>query len=139
MRIMEIYSKVDSAVALASFISLDEIDSERQSLNADSEPLQIGAIRWPLGSLVPPHKHLSEPRNTVSTQEAWIVITGLIKCRIFDLDNSFVTEVLLSPGSCIVLKNGGHELQCLADQTVMYEIKNGEYFGPARDKESLFN
>ncbi len=136
---VRIYSKVDSIIELATTISLEDIDGSRQSLSADSEPLQIGAIRWPLGSLVPPHKHLSEPRNTVSTQEAWIVITGLIKCRIFDLDNSFVTEVLLSPGSCIVLKNGGHELQCLADQTVMYEIKNGEYFGPARDKESLFN
>jgi len=136
---VRIYSKVDSIIELATTISLEDIDGSRQSLNADSEPLQIGAIRWPLGSLVAPHKHLSEPRNTVSTQEAWIVITGLIKCRIFDLDNSFVTEVLLSPGSCIVLKNGGHELQCLADQTVMYEIKNGEYFGPARDKESLFN
>ena len=136
---VRIYSKVDSTIELATTISLEDIDGSRQSLSADSEPLQIGAIRWPLGSLVPPHKHLSEPRNTVSTQEAWIVITGLIKCRIFDLDNSFVTEVLLSPGSCIVLKNGGHELQCLADQTVMYEIKNGEYFGPARDKESLFN
>ena len=136
---VRIYSKVDSTIELATTISLEDIDSSRKSLNADSDPLQIGAIRWPLGSLVPPHKHLSEPRNTVSTQEAWIVITGLIKCRIFDLDNSFVTEVLLSPGSCIVLKNGGHELQCLADQTVMYEIKNGEYFGPTRDKESLFN
>jgi hypothetical protein len=53
---MKIYSKVDSALALASYISLDEIDSKRESLNSNSEPLQIGAIRWPLGSLAPPHR-----------------------------------------------------------------------------------
>ena len=132
-----IFSIIDPEIELASWMTLDDIQTNRQSLNERLDPLQIGAIRWNLGDLVPPHKHLPADRITITTQEAWILISGSITCRIYDLNDTFLTEVLLAAGSCIVLKSGGHELICKENDTVMYEVKNGEYFGPTRDKKSI--
>lgn len=132
-----IFSAINPEIELASWLTLDDIQSNRQSLNQSLDPLQIGAIRWNLNDLVPPHKHLPADRTTTTTQEAWILISGSIACRIYDLNDTFLVEILLTTGSCIVLKNGGHELICKENDTVMYEVKNGEYFGPTRDKKSI--
>ena len=67
-------------------------------------------------------------------QEAWIIIEGKAKAEIFDLNDSHLSDEILCSGDCIVLFRGGHSLQVLEKNTVMYEIKNGPYFGKTNDK-----
>ena len=40
----------------------------------------------------------------------------------------------MTSGDCIAIFNGGHSLKCLTDDTILYEIKTGPYFGAEKDK-----
>jgi len=45
--------------------------------------------------------------------------------------------VILEDGDCLVLFRGGHSLEVLDKNTIMYEFKTGPYFGFEKDKETI--
>ena len=49
-----------------------------------------------------PHKHLPQKRETNTTLESWIVISGSLKVTMYDLDNSFLDEEILNQGDFYV-------------------------------------
>jgi predicted dinucleotide-utilizing enzyme len=56
---------------------------------------------------------------------------------IYDIDKTFIEEIIITDGGCIVLYNGGHSLTTLEENTIFYEIKTGPYFGYENDKEDI--
>tara|TARA_B100000989_G_scaffold297664_1_gene284226 strand:- start:14284 stop:14691 length:408 start_codon:yes stop_codon:yes gene_type:complete len=133
----KIYSRNQEQLLIASIIRLNEISNYRKDLSPHEEFLQVSARKFSELIKVDPHKHFQIDRNTNRTQESWIIIKGKVKAEIFDLNDELIDEEILTDGDCIVLFRGGHSLEVLSKETIMYEVKNGPYFGKINDKTNL--
>lgn len=131
---MKIYSKLNSELLIACIINKNEITEERINLSPTSEYLQGAAKIVNSGKRFPVHKHNVCERNTDKTQEAWVIIDGAIKVYLHDIDDSFHSEYILSSGDCAIVFNGGHGFDVLNENTIIYEFKNGPYYGKDVDK-----
>jgi cupin fold WbuC family metalloprotein len=132
-----IYSKSNKEYLLASIINKSTITDYRQDLSPEDEFIQVSARKFDKLITVAPHKHLKIDRRSDITQETWIIIEGKVKAEIFDINDKLQNKEILSSGDCIVLFRGGHSLKVLEKNTIMYEIKNGPYFGKINDKIDL--
>jgi hypothetical protein len=76
------------------------------------------------------------PCNKVATttQEAWVILDGKVEGTFYDLDDSLLCSLEISDGDCVVIYRGGHSLKILDDDTILYEFKNGPYYGVKKDK-----
>jgi hypothetical protein len=133
----KIYSKVNPDKLISSVVSIEDIGSYRTDISPESEFLQVSARSLNDKVFVKAHKHKPILRETTITQEAWIVHRGKIKAMIYDIDKTFIEEIIITDGGCIVLYNGGHSLTSLEENTIFYEIKTGPYFGYENDKEDI--
>ncbi len=133
----KIFSKISPDVLIASHISGTQISDYRNDLSPADEFLQVSARNLKLGTKIKSHKHNPQERKTTLTQEAWIILSGKLKAVLYDLDDSFLTEIILESGGCIILFRGGHSLEVVADNTKFYEFKNGPYYGIEADKQSI--
>jgi len=133
----QIYSKVNTDKIIASIIKLENITDYRTDLSPENEYIQVSARSIKKGVKVPAHTHLPIDRHTNITQETWIIISGKIELELFDLDNSFICKKIIEAGGSVTLYRGGHSLKVKEQNTVMYEIKNGPYFGIEFDKKLI--
>ena len=133
----KIFSKIDTSKLIACIINKNQINNYRQDLAPEDEYLQVSARKFKKEVKVLPHKHLTNKRNITRTQEAWIIIEGSVEFELFDLNDKLLTRSSLFAGDCLVLFNGGHSLNVLDENTVMYEIKNGPYLGIEKDKINI--
>lgn len=132
----EILSRVDGK-PIAFVYENALVRSERQGPDEPGHVLQTSAKRLPVGKEFRPHSHIqTTERHTHGTQEAWVVVSGLIEVTLYDLDDSVLDTILLDRGDCVVLYRGGHSMKVLV-QTLLYEFKNGPYLGTEADKRWL--
>lgn len=103
---------------------------------APEEILQVGVRRLDGEQSFRSHAHLRTIRETEGTAEAWLVLNGLVRAFVFDLDDRLVTSLELRPGDCLITLRGGHSLETLTPATI-YEFKNGPYLGQEKDKRFL--
>ncbi|MFH1947494.1 MAG: hypothetical protein ABIJ23_05070 [Candidatus Magasanikbacteria bacterium] len=136
---IKIFSKLEPLTLIASYISNEKISDYRNELSPASEFIQVSARNLRSDIKIKSHKHNFQDRTTNLTQEAWVIFSGKLKATLYDLDDSFLEEVILEPGDCIVLFRGGHGLEVLEDNTKFYEFKNGPYYGIETDKQSIDN
>ena len=132
--IKEIYSKIDNTILLASVLSKESLSACRTDMCPPEEFLQVSGRYLAAGTFVAPHKHTKIVRSADLTQEAWVVLQGSVRAKLYDMDDSFIEEVYMSPGSCVVFFRAGHSLEVLEDNTIFYEFKNGPYYGIEADK-----
>jgi cupin fold WbuC family metalloprotein len=137
--IKEIYSKVDESVLLATVLDKGSLGSYRTDMCPPEEFLQASGRYLKKGTFVAPHKHTKIIRNTDLTQEAWVVLQGAVKAKLYDLDDKPIEDVYMSSGSCIVFLRAGHSLEVLEDDTIFYEFKNGPYHGSKNDKKEILS
>ena len=135
--IMNIMSKLDKRVRLATIVNIFRINDYRFDLCEDNEALQVSARCFTDGTYVAAHRHNFLERTTTSTTESWVVFSGRIECELYDLDDKKLLSKVLEAGDCVILFNGGHALRVLEEDTRMIEFKNGPYFGSIRDKDFL--
>lgn len=121
---------------LVSVLSANATESRVDAAGTD-EILQASLLRLPQGKTIAPHKHLLQFRNTQGTCEAWVVISGSLQAQVFDIDNTVADTVTLSAGDCMVLYRGGHNFTVISEDAVIYEIKNGPYYGAVFDSEKI--
>jgi cupin fold WbuC family metalloprotein len=133
----KIHSFSDPLQLLASVLSLSSLTQDRTNAAEEKEILQVSMMRLPEGKSIVPHRHLPQSRITQGTSEAWIVISGEVQATVFDFDSSPVATIDLVAGDCMVLYRGGHSFTVMSDNTVLYEIKNGPYYGAAADSEKI--
>lgn len=129
-----IYSKVDKNVALLAINRRNEITEDRKDICMQNEVLQISTKSLTKGMVFNPHKHNIIQRNTDTTQEAWVILEGSVKATFWDVDDKIILETILGAGDCAVVFKAGHGFEVLEDKTILYEIKNGPYYGQLKDK-----
>ena len=111
--------------------------SERHDLTDYNHFLQVSFLKLKKGKKVNPHSHLNNFKNTNISNECWLVISGRLKVKFYDIDDTFVHEDILNKGDLSILFQGGHELSVLTDNTKIFEIKNGPYLGVDKEREYI--
>ena len=135
---LEIKSAINSNLILAIYFNSKEPTYERMSMSNNDDLLQVGVTKFPQNFRGKSHKHLPiERKNTQITQELWILIKGSITVEIYDIDNSLVKILEINSGDMLLYKNGGHSFITEKEECILYEVKNGPYFGPDRDKQYI--
>jgi len=136
--LQEILSKVDSSIVLAIHMRFIDVSHKTKILTNSADPIQINVRKIARGFHLDPHKHLNLERNGFNnTHELWIVINGKLLASIYDLDNSLLTEIEMSSGDLMLYRNGGHSFRVMNESCILYEIKNGPYFGSELDKSKI--
>jgi len=131
---LNIYSKIDPEKIILTMIKKEDITSARKNLTPDEEFLQAGVKLTKAEDFFKPHKHLECNKKASMTQEAWVILDGKVKGTFYDLDDSLLCSIEMGSGDCAVIYRGGHSLRVLEDDTILYEFKNGPYFGTEKDK-----
>jgi hypothetical protein len=91
------------------------------------------------GKTFPPHRHITKDRHYSHqiAQESWVVISGQVRCRLYDIDNKLIASPVLQAGDASFTLYGGHTYEILEDNTLVYEYKTGPYEGQELDKEFI--
>lgn len=135
---IRVYSKVEADLLLHAVNRLsDFIDDCRVDISSPRESLQLAAIDVAAATSYRPHIHLLQPRPPTVTQEAWIVITGVIEVSYYDIDGTFLEMVTIEPGDCSITFQGGHGYKIVRGPARVYETKTGPYLGQAADKQFI--
>tara|TARA_R110002110_G_scaffold211492_3_gene424234 strand:- start:414 stop:827 length:414 start_codon:yes stop_codon:yes gene_type:complete len=133
----QIYSKVDKGQLLHMVYRLDDIEKPRENITPTEQYLQVASIKMNSGHTFKAHKHIEQIRTTDIAQESWIVIKGKVKVILYDIDDTILCTPILSAGDCSITFRGGHNYECLEDDTIVYEYKTGPYQGVEKDKVFL--
>ena len=112
-------------------------DKERYDITNDDKYLQVSFLNFKKGKMVLPHRHLKDLKKTNISHESWIVFSGSIMVKFYDIDKTMVHKDILNKGDLSILFQGGHELKALTKNTMIFEIKNGPYKGPSKEKENF--
>ena len=129
-----IYSKVNEDIPLLSINRRKEISEDRSDMCSETELLQISTKLLKKGTTFKPHKHNELERTSKTTHEAWIILEGSIRAKFWDIDDELIFETILNSGDCAVVFRAGHGFEVLEDNTILYEVKNGPYYGQLKDK-----
>lgn len=98
------------------------------------EPLQGQRVCGEIGKKFRLHRHVMNPRIIKRTQEAFIVISGIIQVNIYDDERVIIGSVLIDEGEALFVYRGYHSLKVIKD-CVFYEVKAGQYTYVSEDKE----
>jgi len=134
--IQNIYSKINNS--LIHIISRkNKFEGDRVFIVPDDQYLQVAQMKMDNGKKFQAHRHIPLERVSKLTQEAWVVIDGSVKVYLYDIDDTFIEEVVLNPGDCIISLGGGHNYESMKDDTLIYEFKLGPYMGIEKDKINI--
>ena len=133
-----IYSKIKKKKLLHILFS-PSTKNQRINISPDSEFLQLCYLNLDNKKKFLAHKHFwkknIEKKRIV--QESWVVISGLAKITLYDLDDKYITYKILKPGDVSITFEGGHKLEVLKKNTIIYEFKTGPYEGQKKDLKYL--
>lgn len=118
-----------------------DFNRERNEVIDPHEFLQAALVRCNEGRNFKPHAHIwkETPHTRNKTQECWIVLRGLIKVTLYDVDDTLIDSLLISEGGALFTLHGGHTFEVLEDHTCIIEIKTGPYEGQLKDKRLYEN
>lgn len=161
----EVWSKINSNDALAVFdnayndtneSSLLHIPKHRDHQRDSGHPkwygkkenyLQVAKDNWMKDEGLPPHEHVSRQgyrkfmiENNyppIHIDEFIYVVAGSLLVKIYDTDDSFLIERILTEYDFFIYWKGGAAVQALTDNTRVLVIKPGPYEGPDMDKRDF--
>jgi len=131
----KIYSKVDGRL-LHVINRLKDITG-RDDIIPEDNFIQCATLKMPKDKTFPPHKHITKDRHYPEqiAQESWVVIKGKVRCILYDLDDTIISnDTILEAGDASFTLYGGHTYEILEDDTIVYEYKTGPYEGQKLDK-----
>ena len=130
----KIYSKIKKK-KLLHIIFRPTKKIQRINLSPENEFLQLCYLNLNKNNKFLPHKHFwkANKQKKIIVQESWLVIKGLAKITLFDLNEKVISVVTLKPGDISITFEGGHKLEVLKNNTIIYEHKNGPYEGQKKD------
>lgn len=134
----KIYSKVDPTKLLHIIVRKNDMLKGRTEIVPEDNFIQCAILNMDQGKTFKPHKHIWKERNrNVIAQESWIIVSGSVRCRFFDIDDTIVAEPVLYIGDASFTLEGGHTYTILENDTLVYEYKTGPYEGQHLDKVFL--
>jgi hypothetical protein len=106
-----------------------------KNLTPENEFLQTSVIKFDKKKIINSHYHLKHDNIKIKTpiQESWILIKGKAKISYFDINKVFLKSFEMSPGDISITFYGGHSLEIIKKNTILYEYKTGPYKGNAKD------
>ena len=131
------YSNIKDDCLLFAINKKAEITNNRVDISPESEYMQCSAKCLSAGDNFHPHRHNMLIRETDKTQEAWVFLSGKVKAKFYDIDDSLYSEHILEAGDCAVVFNAGHGFEVMENDTILYEFKTGPYFGVSADKTHI--
>ena len=134
----KIFSKIKKKKLLNKIFSPSK-KNQRINISPDGEFMQLCYLNLNKENKFLPHKHFwkinKEKKKIV--QESWLLIKGSAKVSFYDLDDKFLISKILKPGDVSITFAGGHKLDILKNDTIIYEHKNGPYEGQKKDLKYL--
>lgn len=134
----KIFSKIKKKKLLHIIFSPSK-KNQRINISPDGEFMQLCYLNLNKENKFLPHKHFwkinKEKKKIV--QESWLLIKGSAKVSFYDLDDKFLISKILKPGDVSITFAGGHKLDILKNDTIIYEHKNGPYEGQKKDLKYL--
>ena len=130
----KIYSKVNKK-KLLHIIFRPTKKNQRINISPENEFMQVCYLSVNKDNNFPSHKHFWKKNRQKKriVQESWLVIKGLVKVTFFDVNDKVLTTTILKPGDLSVTFEGGHKIDILKNNTLIYEHKNGPYEGQKKD------
>ena len=134
----KIYSKIDPDRLLHIIMRLSSATS-RINIVPEDNFIQCSLLKMEKGKTFPPHRHITRDRHYPHqiAQESWVVISGRVRCRLYDIDNKLIASPVLEAGDASFTLYGGHTYEILEENTLVYEYKTGPYEGQELDKEFI--
>jgi cupin fold WbuC family metalloprotein len=134
----KIYSKIDNNRLLHIVVRIDDFKG-RTEIVPENNFIQCAALKMPKDKTFPPHRHITKERTYKEqiAQESWVVISGRVKCILYDIDNTIIATPILEAGDASFTLYGGHTYEILEEDTIVYEYKTGPYEGQKLDKEFI--
>jgi len=129
----QILSNIDNQ-PLLTVVRYSSITENRIDLSDENEILQGAVKKLEKGQQFKHHKHNPIERLTHTTQEGWVFLNGKVKCLFYDIDDTLILETVLGHGDCVIVFRGGHGFDVIDEGVIVYEFKNGPYFGVELDK-----
>ena len=131
---MNIYSKIKKKKLLHVFFRFNK-NINRVNLSPEKEYLQASIVKFKDKKVVGSHHHLNHPIvfKKRPIQESWILIKGKAKITFFDTNRKILKTFVMKPGDISISFGGGHKLEILNKNTIIYEYKTGPYKGSKKD------
>ena len=136
--ITNIYSNIDEGKLLHIIVRSKDFKG-REEIVPENNFIQCAALKMPKDKTFPPHKHITKERTYKEqiAQESWVVITGKVRCILYDTDDTVISTPILEAGDASFTLYGGHTYEILEEDTIVYEYKTGPYEGQQLDKEFI--
>jgi hypothetical protein len=100
----------------------------------DRNPLQLGVIKHPKGTIIKPHIHNKLEKIINNIHEILHIEYGNVDANFYDDAGKIISSTLLHMGDTILLMSGGHGFNILEDSKII-EVKQGPYGGVENDKK----
>jgi hypothetical protein len=97
---------------------------------SDASTLQVGLVVHPQGHVIPRHRHVPIRREISETGEVLVVRRGRCILELFSRSGDPLSEIELERDDVVVLSGAAHRFTMHAD-TILLEVKQGPYTGPA--------
>jgi hypothetical protein len=120
----------DQGATLAYLIRHDTSSRTTEFFTSDDDTFQGGFVVYPSGGQVQAHIHLPIKREVVGTSELLMVRSGRCYVDIYSDDHRLVATLELEAGDGVLSLRGGHGFRMIED-TVLFELKQGPFVGPA--------
>lgn len=132
---IKIFSRVDPSLLLHIIHRRTDFEQERNDLVESENFLQCAAMMLQKGKTFKAHSHVlkDELPHEVWAQEGWVIISGSVRCILYDIDNTIIDCPVLQAGDCSITLMGGHNYKVLQESRVL-EFKSGPYYGQEKDK-----
>lgn len=128
---------VDNGILIAIVGSLQDMAYGNNFITEPELPMQIGVMRFNKCK-INNHVHKVRNRQTKSiSNEFHMVVEGKAILSLFNPNKNLVTKMTLNSGMFCALYNGGHGYEIIRDNTVIVEVKAGNYTNRDDDKELI--
>jgi len=132
--VKKFYSKINKKKLLHIIFSPKK-KNQRINISPEDEFMQLCYLNLNKDKKFLPHKHFwkKNKQNKRIVQESWLLMKGSAQVHLYDIDDKFLTSKILKPGDVAITYAGGHKLDVLKNNTIIYEHKNGPYEGQKND------
>lgn len=127
----------DGKTLIALIGSFEDLGKGNHFLTENELPMQVGVLKSDKAK-VANHIHKIRNRQTKSiSNEFHLVVKGKVEISLYNYAKKLIQKVMLVPNMFCLLVNGGHGFEIVKDDTIMVEVKAGEFTSVTDDKEKF--
>lgn len=121
----------------AKLINIRDCKKGQQWHSENADFLQVSTWRLSEGHHLQDHVHKIRKRESDITQEVIVVMSGRVKCNVFDENARKITDFIIEPRGFAIFYRGGHGFEILDNGSNIIEVKNGPFVDVESDKSKI--